>query len=73
MALRLISQHTTYIILINESSDSNHLSTFTVLVVVVFTKKRRKKKTKIANKANILPSTEYCSVRLRIILILWVL
>ena len=36
-------------------------------------KKRRKKNIKSASKANTQPSTEYCSVRMRIILILWFL
>ena len=58
------------IILKNDSSDSNHSSTFTVLVVVAFTCKKRKKKTKTISKVNTQPSTEYCSVRMRIILIL---
>ena len=41
-----------FIILINDSSDSNHSSTFTLLVVA----ERRKTKT-----ANIQPSSEYCA------------
>ena len=56
--------------LINYSSDSNHSSILTVLVVVAFTKKSIKKKAMIASKANAQTSTEYCSVRMRIILIL---
>ena len=43
-----------------------------MFVVSAFTKKKKKKKqnTKIASKANTQPSTEYCSVRMRIIQIL---
>ena len=41
------------------SSDSNHLSKFTVLVVVAFIKKRRKKNTKTASKANTQPSSKF--------------
>ena len=39
-----------FIILINDSSDSNHSSTFTFTVVAAFTKKRKMKKTKTASK-----------------------
>ena len=58
----------------SDSNDLNHSSKFTVLVVAAFPKKkeeRRKKKTKTASKANTQPSNEYCSIRMRIILILW--
>ena len=44
------------IILIHDSSDSNHSSKFTVLVVVEFTKIKRKK---TAIKANTQPSSEF--------------
>ena len=57
-------------ILINDSNDSNHSQKFTVLVVTAFTKKKKEKKTKAASKAEIQPSTEYCSICTRIILIL---
>ena len=55
-------------ILIILTNASNHSSKFTI--VVAFTKRRRKKKRKIASKANTQPSSECCSVRTRIILIL---
>ena len=67
------------IILINDSNGLNHSSKFSVLVVAAFRKKRRKNKTKTVSKASTQPSTEYCSVRIiliisyRIILILWFL
>ena len=57
--------------------DSNHFLRFTVLVGVAFTKKKKRKnkeKTKkTASKANTKPSTGYCSVRMRILHILWFL
>ena len=55
-----------YIILINDSNDSNQSSKFTDTVVVALKKKRKKKKTKTVSRANIQPLTEYCSVRMRI-------
>ena len=51
-------------------NDSNHLQKFTVLVVAAFTEKtEERKKTETARKTKTQPSTEYCSVRMRIILI----
>ena len=44
------------IILINDSSESNHSSKYTFLVVVAFTRKEETKR------ANTQPSSEYCSV-----------
>ena len=37
----------------------------------IYKKKKKKTKTKTASKANTQPSTEFCRVRIRIILILW--
>ena len=48
-----------FIILLNDSSDSNHLSKFVVLVVPL--KKNGKKKAKPASKSNAQSSTEYCN------------
>ena len=59
------------------SSDSNHSLKCTVLVVVAFTKKTKDtrasktKKTEAASRANTQPSSEYFSIRMPIILILW--
>ena len=47
----------------------NLLQSIVVFVLVV----RRQKETKTASKGNTQPSTEYCSIRMRIILILWFL
>ena len=58
------------IILINDSNKSNHSSKSTAFIGGAFTKKRRKKKTSTTRKPNTQPSTEHCSVRMRIILIL---
>ena len=52
-------------VLINDSSDSNHSSIFTVVAVAAFIKKEKTK-----GSIHTKPYTEYCSVRIRIILIL---
>ena len=56
-------------ILINDSSDSNHSTKFTVLAVTELLKKRRKKKSKASSKANKHPFTDYGSARTRIIIL----
>ena len=67
-SFRSINLEKYFIILIKDSSDSNHSSIFTVLVAA-FAKKRRKN-IKTARKTNTKPFTEYCRVLMRIIPIL---
>ena len=55
------------------ANDLNHLLKFTVLVVIAFTKKEKSHtstKGRAVGRGNKQPFSEYCSVRMRIILIL---
>ena len=53
-----------------DSRDSNHSLTSTALDFATLIRKEERKRQKQQAKANTLPSTEYCRVRMRIILIL---